>query len=110
VEVCIERDSAKESEGRRRMIDRLGGETVEEMGASIQRLHPIAGGERRLEEKAVDHVGGGANHAFGTTVLREGCRDTRVAAEPSERKSGRWRCQTRDHCRTRDHKSRDRTR
>jgi hypothetical protein len=43
---------AEEGEERGGMTDRLGGETVEEMGGSIARLHPIASGERRLEENA----------------------------------------------------------
>lgn len=40
------------------------------MGGSIQRLHPIAAVERRLEEKAT--IGGGANYAFSLTILRGG--------------------------------------
>jgi hypothetical protein len=35
----------------------------------VQGLSPVAGRERRLEEKATDQVGGGANHALGPTVL-----------------------------------------
>ena len=38
---------------------RLLGEVVEEMSGGVQGLCPVAGKERRLEEKAVDHVGGG---------------------------------------------------
>jgi hypothetical protein len=51
---------------------RLGGKTVEEVGGVVQGLCPVAGRERRLEEKAADHVGGGANHAFCPTVLGGG--------------------------------------
>ena len=40
----------------------------------MQGLCPVAGRERRLEEKAADHIGGGANHAFGPTVLGRGVR------------------------------------
>jgi hypothetical protein len=50
------------------MTDHLGGEVVVEIGGNIQRLHPIAGGERCLEE-VTKHVGGGANHASGSTIL-----------------------------------------
>ena len=35
----------------------------------MQGLGPVAGRERRLEEKTIDHVGGGANHALGPAVL-----------------------------------------
>jgi hypothetical protein len=47
-------------------------EMVEEMCDGVQGLCPVAGRERRLEEKAADHVGGGANDAFGPTVLGRG--------------------------------------
>jgi hypothetical protein len=47
----------------------LQGEAVEEMCGSVQGLYPVAGRERRLKEKAADHVGGGANNAFGRAVL-----------------------------------------
>jgi hypothetical protein len=42
------------------------------MGGSIQRLHPIAGMERRLEKKAVGHVAGGVNNVFDQAFLRAG--------------------------------------
>jgi hypothetical protein len=51
---------------------RLRGEAVEEMCGCVQGLCPVAGRERRLKEKASDHVGGGANDAFGPTVLGRG--------------------------------------
>jgi hypothetical protein len=38
----------------------------------VQVLCPITGRERRLTEKAVNHIGGGVNHAFGPTVLGKG--------------------------------------
>jgi hypothetical protein len=38
----------------------------------VQGLYPVAGRERRLEEKAVNHVGGGANHALCPDVLDRG--------------------------------------
>jgi hypothetical protein len=32
----------------------------------------VGGRERRLKEEATNHVGGGANDAFGSTVLGRG--------------------------------------
>jgi hypothetical protein len=51
---------------------RLGGKTVEEVGGDVQGLYPVAGRERRLEEKAADHVGGGVNHALCLAILSGG--------------------------------------
>jgi hypothetical protein len=42
------------------------------VGGGVQSLCPVAGRERRLEEKAAYHVGGGANHALDPTVLGRG--------------------------------------
>jgi hypothetical protein len=52
----------------------------------VQGLCPVAGRERRLEEKAADHIGGGANHALGPTVLRRGvgARETQLKASGEE--------------------------
>jgi hypothetical protein len=69
--VRIGRGSAEEGEERSGMTDRFGGEAIDEMGDNIQCLHPIAGRERHLEEKATDHVGGGANYAFGPAIMGE---------------------------------------
>jgi hypothetical protein len=57
-----------------RMAHRLGGKTVEKVGGGVQGLCPLAGMERHLEEKAANHIGGGANHAFGPAVLGRGVR------------------------------------
>jgi hypothetical protein len=71
-------------------LTRLGGEAVE-MGGSIQHLHPIARGERHLEENATYYVGGGVSLAFGSTVLRKRAGDgvvelaTTVALESTNR-------------------------
>ena len=51
---------------------RLRGEAVEEIFYDVQGLCPVAGKERRLEEKAADHVGDGANNAYGPIVLGRG--------------------------------------
>jgi hypothetical protein len=45
---------------------------VEEVGGSAQGLCPVAGRERRLKEKATNHIGGGSNHALGPAVLSRG--------------------------------------
>jgi hypothetical protein len=65
---------------------RLRGEAVEKMCGGVQGLYPVAGRERRLEEKATDHVGGGANDAFGPVVLRRGvgARGTQLNAMGEE--------------------------
>jgi hypothetical protein len=61
------------------------GETVEEMCSGVHGLCPVAGRERRLEEKAADHVGG-ANDAFGSAVLERGvgARETQLDAMGDE--------------------------
>jgi hypothetical protein len=51
---------------------RLRGEAIEQMCGGVQGLCPVAGKERHLKEKAIDHVGGGANDAFDPTVLGRG--------------------------------------
>ena len=50
--VVIGRGCAVEGEVRGRVANRLRGKTVEEVGGSVQGLCPVAGRERRLEEKA----------------------------------------------------------
>jgi hypothetical protein len=54
------------------VVHRLRWEVVKKVGGSVQGLDPVAGRERRLEEKATNHVGGGANQAFGPTILGGG--------------------------------------
>lgn len=63
-----------QGEVRRRVTHRhrLRGKTVEKMSSSVYGIYPIAGKKRRLKEEAVDHVSGGANNPFVTTVLRGG--------------------------------------
>jgi hypothetical protein len=53
-------------------------------------LCPVGGRERRLEEKAADHVGGGANHALGPAVLSRsvGTRETQLDAVSEEERTG----------------------
>jgi hypothetical protein len=57
-----------------RVVHRLGWKTVEKVCGGVQGFCPVAGRERRLEEKAADHICGGANHAFDTTILGRGVR------------------------------------
>jgi hypothetical protein len=42
---------------------------MEEVGGGVQGLCPVAGRERRMEEKATNHIGGGVNHAFGSAEV-----------------------------------------
>jgi hypothetical protein len=51
---------------------RLRGEAVEEVGGCVKGLCPVAGRKGCLEEETTDHVGGGANHVLGPTVLSRG--------------------------------------
>jgi hypothetical protein len=69
-----------------KVAHRLGGKTVEEVGGGVQGLCPVASGKRRLDEKAADHVGGGANHALCPAVLGRGvgARETQLNATGEE--------------------------
>jgi hypothetical protein len=48
---------------------------VEEVGGHVQGLNPVADRKRSLKEMAMQHVGGGVNHALGSAILR-GCEGT----------------------------------
>jgi hypothetical protein len=74
---------------RGRVAHRLRGKTVEEVGGNVQGLCPVAGRERRLEEEAAEHIGGGADHAFGTAVLCRGvgARETQLDAMSEEERA-----------------------
>jgi hypothetical protein len=69
---------------------RLGWKTIEKVGGDVQGLCPVAGRERHMEEKAVDHIGGGANHAFGPAVLGRGvrARETQLDAMSEKERAG----------------------
>jgi hypothetical protein len=73
-----------------RVAHRLGGKMIEKAGGGVQGLCPVAGRERRLEEKAADHIGGGANHAFGPAVLGKGVRaqETQLDAMSEKERAG----------------------
>lgn len=47
---------------------------VKEIGGGVQALSPEASRERRLEQKGVHDVVGGANHALSLAILRGGIR------------------------------------
>jgi hypothetical protein len=73
-----------------RVAHRLGGKTTEKVGGGVQGLCPVAGRERRLEEKATDHTGGGANHAFDPAILGRGvrARETQLDAMSEKERAG----------------------
>jgi hypothetical protein len=77
---------AVQGEVESRVANRLGGKTVEEVGGGVQGLCLVAGRERRQEEKAADHVGGGANHVLCPTALGGGvgARKTQLNATGEE--------------------------
>jgi hypothetical protein len=72
-----------------RVAHRLRGKKVEVCGGVLG-LCPVAGRERRLEEKATDHISGGANHAFGPAVLGRGvgARETELDAISEKERTG----------------------
>jgi hypothetical protein len=70
--VVVEGDCAIQGEVESRVAHRLRWEAVEEVDGGVQGFCPVAGRERRLEEKTSYHIGGGTNHAFSPTVLRRG--------------------------------------
>jgi hypothetical protein len=69
---------------------RLGGKTVEKVCGGVQGLCLVAGRERRLEEKATYHIGGGANHAFNMAVLGRSvrARETQLDAMSEKERAG----------------------
>jgi hypothetical protein len=54
------------------MAHRRRRKAVEEVGGGMQGLCPVAGRERRLKEKAADHISGGSNDALDPTILSRG--------------------------------------
>jgi hypothetical protein len=73
-----------------RVAYRLRGKTIEVVCGGMQGLYPVAGRERSLEEKAIDHISGGANHAFGPDVLGRGveARETQLDAMSEKERMG----------------------
>ena len=89
-QVVVGRGCAVQGKVRCRVAHRLRGKTVEEMSGRMKGLCPVGGRERRLKEKAADHVGGGANHALGPAVLSRGVgtRETQLDAVSEEERAG----------------------
>jgi hypothetical protein len=73
-----------------RVAHRLRGRAVEKVCGGVQGICPVAGRERRLEEKTADHIGGGANHAISPTVLGRGvgAQETQLDAMSEEGAGG----------------------
>jgi hypothetical protein len=89
-QVVVGRGCAVHGEVRCRVAHRLRGKMVEEMCGGMKGLCLVGGRERRLKEKAADHVGGGANHALGPVVLSRGVgtRETQLDAMSEEERAG----------------------
>jgi hypothetical protein len=71
-EVVVGRGCAVQGEVGGGVAHRLRWEAIEEVGGGVRGFCLVASKERRLEEKAADHVGGGANHALCPAILGEG--------------------------------------
>jgi hypothetical protein len=89
-QVVVGRGCVVQGEVRCRVAHRLRGKTVEEMHGGMKGLCPVGGRDRHLEEKAADHVGGGANHALGPAILSRGVgtRETQLDAVSEEERTG----------------------
>jgi hypothetical protein len=61
---------AEESEVRSGVGNRLGGETVEEVGGSAEGLNPVRSGKGSLEKERVHNIVRRANHTLSPAVLR----------------------------------------
>jgi hypothetical protein len=85
-EVGVGRGGAIQGEIGGGVAHRLRGEVVEEVGGRVKGLAPVVGRKRGLKEKAATHVGDGANHAFGPTVLGRcvRARETQLNATSEE--------------------------
>jgi hypothetical protein len=71
VKVVVRGGCVVQDEVGSRVAHHLRGKAVEEVCGGVQCLCPVASRERRLEEKAADHIGVGVDHAFGPAVLGE---------------------------------------
>jgi hypothetical protein len=89
-QVVVGRGCVVHGEVRCRVAHRLEGKTVEEMRGSMKGLCLVGGRERRLKEKAADHVGGGVNHVLGPAILSRGVgtRETQLDAVSEEERTG----------------------
>jgi hypothetical protein len=85
---------------------------VQVVCGGVQGLCPVAGRERRLDEKAVDHIGGGTNHVFGLAILERdvGARETQLDAMCEKERAGGVVVELTGHYHTVGHGSDDETR
>jgi hypothetical protein len=60
-------------------VDSFSGKAIEKISGCMKSIYPIARRHERLEQQGADHIVGGAEHAFGFTVLRRciGARHTK---------------------------------
>jgi hypothetical protein len=72
--VLIRGVGAEEGEERSVMRNCLRGKANEKIGGSVQGLSLVASRKRILKEETTQHVGGCANHALGSTILRRGVK------------------------------------
>lgn len=65
---------SKEGKERNGMIDRLGGEAVQEVSGVwiMEGLNPVRNRKGGLKLEGANEIGDGANHVFGLAVLRRG--------------------------------------
>ena len=61
---------AEESEVRGGVGNRLGGETVEEIGGSAEGLSPVRNGKGSLEKERAHYIVRRANHPLSSAILR----------------------------------------
>jgi hypothetical protein len=82
---------AEKSEVRSGVDNRLGGETVEELGGSGGGLSPVVSRKGSLKEQRAHDIVRCANHALNPTVLRRrvGARHTEVDVAREEKVTGR---------------------
>jgi hypothetical protein len=82
---------AEKSEVRSGVGNRLGGQTVEEVGGSGEGLGPVVRRKGSLKEQRAHDIVRCANHALSPTVLRRrvGARHTEVDAAREEKVTGR---------------------
>ena len=81
----------EKSEVRSGVSNRLGGQTVEEVGGSGEGLSPIVSRKGGLKEQRAHDIVRCANHALNPTILRRrvGTRHTEVDAAREEKITGR---------------------
>ena len=81
---------AEKSEVRSGVGNRLGGQTVEEVGSSGEGFGPVVSRKGSLKEQGARDIVRCANHALSTTILRRrvGTRHTEVDSAREEKITG----------------------